>query len=160
MSGEFPILVYLAGPIDGVDLEVAKGWRENVALMSPASVLFYTPVDAYLNANKTNFPVVDAINREVIRKSHAMIANLSGEGAGFGTIREIEWAVRNQTSVWVVGEVVSWMSHDIKVVATLDEALDGILELLRQSIASPPHPIIQILGGAAPWPTEDEDDVV
>lgn len=129
-----PILVYLAGPQDDVTVETAQGWREQLALEAPSGVAFYSPAHAYLNVNRASFPAVDFMNRKAIETAHAVIANLSGPGRGFGTIREIEFAVAQQTGVWVVGELEhSLMTHDLHLVATPEAALADILDTVAEA---------------------------
>lgn len=124
-----PILIYLAGPLDDVSGETARGWREELAAGAPASVAFFSPAHAYLNVGKDSFPPVDWMNRRAIEGSHAMIANLSGPGRGFGTVREIEYAVSKHTMVQVVGPVgASLMTWDVHLADSLDDALNAVLE--------------------------------
>lgn len=125
----FPIMVYLAGPQDDVSGEIARGWREELAASAPSGVSFFSPAHAYLNVNAASFPPVDWLNRKAIEASHAVIANLSGPGRGFGTIREIEYAAAHNTMVQVVGDVGhSLMTWDIHLADSLDEALNNVLE--------------------------------
>lgn len=143
-----PILVYLAGPQDDVSKGEARGWREEVARQAPAGVAFFSPAHAYMNVNRASFPAVDHMNRKAIESAHAMIANLSGLGRGFGTIREIEFASANHTGVWVVGDLpYSLMTYDLHVVATVDEALADILTKVGEAReAMRKHPLGQIFG--------------
>lgn len=124
-----PTLIYLAGPQDDVTVEVARGWREELAALAGEGVAFFSPAHAYMNVNRASFPAVDWVNRKVIEASHAVIANLSGPGRGFGTIREIEYAMQVHTMVQVIGSLDhALMTWDITVVETAAEALDNVLK--------------------------------
>lgn len=136
------LMVYLAGPMDDVSKQVARGWREKLATGAPVGVAFFSPAHAYLNVNPRSFPAVDQLNRVAIQGSHAMIANLGGQGRGFGTIREIEYALQVHTPVWLIGDVgPSLMTYDLRRADSPDEALTAILETvddLRQKVQRSP----------------------
>lgn len=127
-----PILIYLAGPIDDVEVEEAQGWREQIAVDLPEGVVLFSPAHAFLNVNASNIKRADWANRHVINCADAVIANLDGDGRGFGTIREIEFAVRIGRPVVVVGQLESLMQYDLEVVGRLDEALMTALELVAE----------------------------
>jgi len=152
-----PVLIYLAGPQDDVDQDTARGWREELGRLAPSGVAFFSPAHAYLNVNTMSFPAVDRMNREAINQSHALIANLSGPGRGFGTIREIEFALSQQTAVWVVGDVGhALMTWDLHVCDTLEEALYDVLHKLgeaREAMAA--HPFSRLFGIQPDPPSED-----
>ncbi len=150
-------MVYLAGPMDDVSKEEARGWREDLAAHAPAGVAFFSPAHAYLNVNRISFPYVDLMNRGAIVACHAMIANLMSGGMGFGTTREIEHAISVRTPVWVCGPVAhSMMTHDLKIAPDPELALADILatvDNMRSKLQD--HPISQMF----PWlgHTEQED---
>lgn len=143
-----PILIYLAGPQDDVTQEEARGWREELAGLAPSGVAFFSPAHAYMNVNRVSFPAVDWMNRKAIEVAHAMIANLDGPGRGFGTIREIEYAISQHTGVWVVGDVShALMTYDLHRVDTLEEAMEEILDAVgeaREAIQN--HPFRRLFG--------------
>lgn len=151
-----PLLIYLAGPQDDVSKSTARRWREKLAAGAPAGVAFFSPAHAYLNVNRVSFPVVDMMNRAAINGSHAVIANLGGQGMGFGTIREVEFALSVRTPVWVVGPVGhSLMTHDLRVVDTVDDALASILfavDDLRAKMSG--HPLSMLF----PWLGHQEQE--
>lgn len=129
-----PILIYLAGPQDDVSKRVARGWREKLASSAPAGVAFFSPAHAYMNVNRLSFRPVDHVNRLVINAATAVIANLSGQGRGFGTVREIEYAVQVGTPVQVIGPVShSLMTWDLTIAESLEEALDNVLHTVDAS---------------------------
>lgn len=121
-----PRFVYLAGPQDDVTEVVARRWREEIAQRAPAHVAFFSPAHAYLGVGVDSFPVVDTANRSMIACCDLMIAWLAGDGRGFGTIREIEFAVAVGKPVVVVGPSIrrSLMSRDVTVVDTMDDAVE------------------------------------
>lgn len=123
-------LVYLAGPQDDVTSEEARHWRAEIAKRLPAHVACFSPAHAYLGVGASSFPVVDAANRTMITYCDLMIAWLAGEGRGFGTIREIEFAVAMDKPVIVVGPAIrlSLMSHDVTVVDTMDDAVEALYQ--------------------------------
>lgn len=130
----FPILIYLAGPQDDVTTEQARGWREELAAGAPTGVAFFSPAHAYMGVNQASFPAVDSMNRHAIQASHAVIANLSGPGRGFGTIREIEYAIAHNRFVQVVGDIGhSLMTWDLTHAKSLDEALNNVLEYVMEA---------------------------
>jgi hypothetical protein len=129
-----PILIYRAGPQDDVTGDESRGWREELAAGAPSGVAFFSPAHAYLNVSAASFPPVDWLNRVAIEKSHAVIANLSGPGRAFGTIREIEYAAAHNTMVQVVGaDERSLMTWDVYLADTLDDALNAILEHVMEA---------------------------
>lgn len=141
-----PVMIYLAGPMDDVTKAQARGWREAMADAAALGVVFYSPAHAYLNVRGVNFTKVDRANRIAI--SHmvdGMLVNLAGVGAGFGTIREIEFARMNNIPVAVAGKVASMMKHDLLMAADLGAALDLLLEAIQEG-RDAPHPLAQLLG--------------
>lgn len=130
-----PILIYLAGPQDDVLPEESRIWREEMVKIAPSGVAFFSPAHAYVGSvSGVNFKAVDWCNRSVINSAcHGVIAKLDGPGRGFGTIREIEFAVMTGTPVAVVGEVRSLMSQDIGICKTLEEAIAWVLERVDEN---------------------------
>lgn len=132
-----PVSIYLAGPIDDISLDDARGWRQSIAAIAPVGVLFYTPVDAYLGVSEMTAEKLDMYNRHAIAASDAVVANLSGPGRGFGTIREIEFSVRLGKPTVVIGELKSLLTFDLDVVETDVEALNVALELIATGRSKP-----------------------
>lgn len=164
MNGPMPILIYLAGPQDDVTQGEARGWREELAAGAPSGVAFFSPAHAYLNVSAASFPPVDWLNRVAIEKSHAVIANLSGPGRAFGTIREIEYAAAHNTMVQVVGaDERSLMTWDVYLADTLDDALNAILEHVMETRELMKHGFpgmggMQVEIKPIPPRAEEEDD--
>jgi hypothetical protein len=135
-----PILIYLAGPIDDIEQEDARGWREEVGEQGEF-VCFFSPAHAYIGVGKHTISVADFVNRHVIDFSHGVLANFE-EGAGFGTIREIDHARRSNTPVVVVdlhGRFArSLMTFDLDVVEDLDEGLQLLLTKIADMRNEPP----------------------
>jgi nucleoside 2-deoxyribosyltransferase len=117
MSKVNPIMVYLAGPIDDITRDEAQGWRKEISESAPIGVLFYLPTNAYAGTSSVTAPAVDHMNRVAIAQSDGVLANLSGPGRGFGTIREIEFAKTMNKPVVVVQDpmrrLVSLLLHDL-----------------------------------------------
>ena len=127
-----PISIYLAGPIDGVDKREACQWREDAAALAPTGVLLVSPAHAYIGTtNPATAREMDRISRSLILSCYGLVANLSGPGRGFGTIREIEFAKMNQRFVSVVVNEEdpifdSLMSYDLMLMPTVDEAIQSV----------------------------------
>jgi hypothetical protein len=123
-------LVYLAGPIDGIDRKDALGWREKLAEEAPSMVLLFNPVTAYHGVNAGTAIAADQVNRMVIARCSAVIANLSGPGRAFGTIREIEFARFCEKLVVIVNDRPedSLLAYDCQQVRTPEDALIRVLE--------------------------------
>lgn len=121
--------MYLAGPLDGLDID-GTAWYDEFAVLRPDRVVGFMPGRAYLGADR-NPARVDEANRTVIAASDGVIANLSGPGRALGTIREIEFARGRRKTVWVIGDVGSHMaSHDLELlpdVSAVAEALEAYL---------------------------------
>lgn len=90
------LLVYLAGPIDDISTDQARSWRASLAavLNSLGHVAFDPSAPWLIGRDQLadGAAAIDLGNRQVIRRSAAVIANLAGPGRGWGTIREIEFA--------------------------------------------------------------------
>lgn len=148
-----PVMIYTAGPIDDVSVEVATGWRRRAAEMTPG-VLFFDPVRAWHNVSPTVAEALDVGNRTVLCASSGVLANLSGEGRGFGTIREIEFAVRMNVPVAVVTPpLASLLVYDIEQRETLEEALTALLAVIADRRQEQRSPLLRLMGLQMP---EDE----
>jgi hypothetical protein len=136
----FPILIYLAGPIDDVTREVSHEWREQIEDMG-SFVVFYSPAHAFIHTSEDNFPVVDYANRQMIDLCHGLLANLD-EGAGFGTIREIEHARRTRKPVTIIDPngrySKSRMTYDLAIAPSIDEGLTSLLTKIAEARNQPP----------------------
>lgn len=124
-----PIMIYLAGRIDGVDRREAIAWREEVGELAISKICFFSPAHAFFGTSADNFPAVEYSNRMMIANCcHGVLANLQ-EGLAFGTIREIEFARTHDRPVAVVGDIGgSLMAHDLIMSETLE---DGVADLVR-----------------------------
>lgn len=127
------MMAYLAGPLDDVSHEDGRAWYDEIERLSPPGWVLYCPGMAF--RNPASDPLyADAANRAVILKSSVVIANLTGEGRGFGTIREIEFARAAGRPVVVVGEVVSLLAHDCVVVQSLEDVWPEIVRQVDQAM--------------------------
>ena len=118
------MIVYLAGPIDLVSSEEAKGWREELVL--PPGVLTVSPAHGYRGATLETAPDVDRVCRAMIRASDWVLANLCGEGLAVGTIREIEYAKSLGKLVvvaWPLDREVPFMLHDTVLAPSPQDAM-------------------------------------
>lgn len=153
-----PIMIYLAGPIDDITINQARTWREEAGLDLPTGVVLFSPAHAYQGeVSEATAPKVDYINRVNIAFCDGMIANLSGPGRGFGTVREIEFArSRNKPVVVIdsIDHIVSMMAHDLHLVKNFDAALTSILQSIQEGrnpqVLMVPLPFLQ--------PPEDQDE--
>lgn len=152
-------MLYLAGPVDGVSIEESSSWRELVSEEFP-NVVFFMPNDAYRNITSESVAAADHMNRHAIKCSDAVVANLSGDGRGFGTIREIEFARALEKRVCVAAGPelnTSLMAYDIAIYDSPVAATQGALEWLTDRLNSPPiHPLLGRLG-LYPNPGDDDE---
>lgn len=129
------VSIYLAGPIDGVSERLARGWREDAGTDLPMGVVLFSPAHAYFGASKATAREVCYLNRMQIAATDAMIANCL-DGFGFGTVREIEFAVSQHKPVVVMESAglaqQSLMMHDVVVVEDWDTALQVALEEVQK----------------------------
>ena len=120
-------MVYLAGPIDDIGITIAKGWRDRVGdALRHHQITCFSPIGAFMpSAQNPNREAIRSINRHAILQCNVVLANLAGTGRGFGTTREIEFAVANHIRVIAVGDFLHqhFESFDIEIVTTLDEAI-------------------------------------
>lgn len=142
-----PIMIYLAGPIDDIDVAEAKAWREAAGHGLPTGIVLFSPVHAYRGeVTQVTAPKVDFMNRVNIAFCDGMIANLSGPGRGFGTIREVEFARSRDKPVAVIGgdPLVSLMSFDILVAADFDDALTEVMQAIQEGRNAPRGTMISL----------------
>lgn len=135
-----PVLIYLAGPIDDIPLDAARGWREELMAGAPAGMAFFSPAHAYFNVTAATFMPVENCNRAAIRQCHGVLANLAGPGMGFGTIREIEFSRSLSIPVAVVSDspIKSLMVIDLYAAESLKDGLDMLLEAIQETRNQPP----------------------
>lgn len=148
------ITCYLAGPMDDVTKDQARTWRRKLARAYPA-VLFFDPSRAWLNATTTTAEGVVYGDRAAIAHSTCVLANLTGPGRGFGTIREIEFARGQGKPVAIAGELASLFISDVTVRGTLEEAMDALLTEVAD-VLNRPHPFM--LGQLRLMGLEEDDD--
>ena len=142
------MLVYLAGPIDGVQRQEALDWREEVSqCLNQAGISTFSPAHAFSvvhfggdsPSNKAMARAVTEINRCAIRQSSVVLAYLPKDCITIGTIREIEYAVSIGKPVVVLIERTDtpFLSlYDTIQVSDWDEAVDAVIEALP---IDPPH---------------------
>lgn len=151
-------MVYLAGPIDGISPPEAASWRTSLALDFP-DVLFFLPNRAYANVTRESAGVMDGMNRHAIEHCTGVVANLSGKGRGFGTIREIEYACSKNKFVAVVvdpediGEN-TLLTYDLMLSKTPTEAMEALLTVWADRMANATQ-LPQFLGFLGPPPAEE-----
>lgn len=127
------MLIYLAGPLDGVDFDEAREWYEEAASFAPEGAVLYCPGRAFL-LQGDDPASMDHANRSVIgMATDVVVAKLDGPGKALGTCREIEFARLRDRPVIVVSDSLqdSLMSWDLKVVGTLEEAFDLVCEMME-----------------------------
>ena len=136
------MLVYLAGPVDGVQRQEALDWREGVSQrLNQDGISTFSPAHAfsvvYFNGNsptnKAMARVVTKINRCAIRQSSVVLAYLPKDRITIGTIREIEYAVSISKPVVVLIErtdILFLSLYDTIQVSDWDEAVDAVIEAL------------------------------
>lgn len=139
------MLVYLAGPIDGVQRQEALDWREDVSQrLNQAGVSTFSPAHAFSvvhfggdnPSNEVTARAVTKINRYAIGQSSVVLAYLPKDRITIGTIREIEYAVSIGKPVVVLVERtdVSFLSlYDTIQVSGWDEAVGAVIEALPAS---------------------------
>lgn len=155
------ISIYLAGPIDGIAEEDAKTWREQAGLDLPTGVLLFSPAHAYFGASLATARELACLNGTMLMACDAMIANLSGSGMGFGTIREIQLARMQNLPVAVVypEPLPSLMAFDVMRGADFDECLEMVLDTVQAKRSAPPvHPILGPMRQFRIEPVDEEED--
>lgn len=148
-------LFYLAGPIDDVSREEAGEWRDELIREAPAGVAFFNPLTAWGAITRLTFPAADAGNRLLIRRCSGLIANLSGPGRAFGTIREIEFARHHGIPVGVVSNpegLASLLAYDLIEAPSPMDALQQLMQFIVEGNQRPVHPLAKLFG------MEDPDD--
>jgi len=136
------MLVYLAGPVDGVQRQEALDWRENVSQrLNQADISTFSPAHAFSVVysgsnslpNKVTARAVTEINRYAISQSSVVLAYLPKDRITIGTIREIEYAVSIGKPVVALVEHtdIPFLSlHDVIQVSDWDEAVSAVIEAL------------------------------
>jgi nucleoside 2-deoxyribosyltransferase len=139
------MLVYLAGPVDGVQRQEALDWREDMSQrLNQAGISTFSPAHAFSvvhfggnsPSNKATARAVTEINRYAINQSSVVLAYLPKDRITIGTIREIEYAVSIGKPVVVLIEHtdVSFLSlYDTIQVFDWDEAVGAVIEALPTS---------------------------
>lgn len=126
----FGRLLYLAGPLDGLDTD-GTAWYDEFNAIRPDDVVGFMPGRAYLGAAE-NPGITNVTNRAMIQASLGVIANLSGPGRALGTIREIEFAKSLGKTVLVVGDLsTSLASYDLDVEPDLQSVASRLIERRR-----------------------------
>ena len=146
-------LVYLAGPIDQVSIEAARGWRRSFTnhLMNPPGLAtVFDPAAAFtvLDANKPHdLSTVIAIDDFALSKADVVVVLRKIGAASKGTDREISAALTRKTPIVVyavgywVSEIRQWLlrlgatdeSLSLQVLhicSTLRSAVDATVETL------------------------------
>lgn len=136
------MLVYLAGPVDGVQRQEALDWRESVSqCLNQAGVSTFSPAHAFSvvyfgsnsPSNKATAQAVTEINRYAISQSSVVLAYLPKDRITIGTIREIEYAISISKPVVVLVERtdVPFLSlYDTIQVSDWNEAVSAVGEAL------------------------------
>ena len=137
------MLVYLAGPVDGVQRKEALDWREDVSqcLNHRAGISTFSPAHAFSvvysggnsPSNKATARAVTKINRYAISQSSVVLAYLPKDRITIGTIREIEYAISIGKPVVVLVERtdIPFLSlYDTIQVSDWDEAVSAVIETL------------------------------
>jgi hypothetical protein len=142
------MLAYLAGPLDGVSHEDGREWYKKLEALAPPGWVLYLPGHAFASP-ASDAIATDAANRSVIvHAASVVIANLSGPGRGFGTIREIEFARQHGRPVVVIGELDSLLAHDVECVARPEDVWPYIIEQIdRQTESMRDNPIVRLFEG-------------
>jgi len=136
------MLVYLAGPVDGVQRQEALNWREDASQrLNRAGISTFSPAHAFSVAhfgsngplNKTTARTVTEINRYAISQSSVVLAYLPKDRITIGTIREIEYAISIGKPVVVLVEYTGtpFLSlYDVIQASDWDEAVGAVIEVL------------------------------
>ena len=137
------MLVYLAGPIDGVQRQEALDWRENVSQrLNQVDISTFSPAHAFSVVyfggnsplNKATARAVTEINRYAISQSSVVLAYLPKDRTTIGTIREIEYAVSIGKPVVVLVErtdIFFLSLYDTIQVSDWDEAVGAVIDALH-----------------------------
>ena len=140
------MLVYLAGPIDGVQRQEALDWREEVSqCLNQAGISTFSPAHAFSvvhfggdsPSNKATARAVTEINRCAISQSSVVLAYLPKDRITIGTIREIEYAISISKPVVALVEHtdIPFLSlYDTIQVSDWDEAVSAVIEALLTSL--------------------------
>jgi len=136
------MLVYLAGPVDGVQRQEALNWQEDASQrLNRAGISTFSPAHAFSVVrfgddsplNKATARVVTEINRYAINQSSVVLAYLPKDCITIGTIREIEYAISIGRPVVALVEHTDtpFLSlYDVIQVSDWDEAVGAVIEVL------------------------------
>ncbi len=120
--------VYLSGPMDHVDEEEGKGWRERAKeLLSDHGITVFDPYDFEQDVDTPKLLVKADLTH--IIQSHGMIINASQDVIVWGSPMETLWAWQNGImNVAFTGTLHAspWLSAHASIVATLDQAVENI----------------------------------
>lgn len=161
MNAPKSMTIYLSGPIDDLPIEDATGWRLELGRHCPSGCLFFDPAGAFYGAGIGTAREVDHLNRVALSHCDGVLVNLSGPGRGFGTIREIEFARLHGKPVAVATgatPIVSLTAHDLMLAETIDEALDLLMQAIRERQDAPQGMMIQFPDIMMRPPEDEEDD--
>jgi nucleoside 2-deoxyribosyltransferase len=148
MSKIRPVMIYLAGPIDGIDIADAQAWREAVADHIGTGVLLYSPAHAYFNASEANAQIVMNMNRHAIVQSDGVLVNQMYL-KGYGTIREIEFArLQGKPVAVATKEKIEHLlaAYDLIVRHSLLDAAAALLEAIVKGRHTPSGPFVLMMG--------------
>lgn len=124
-------MIYLAGPIDAVAADQAKGWREEaIEFFEKAGIVTFSPVHAFSKGetNSTTAQAIIDINNMAVISSDYILANLS-HGTSYGTPIEIELAKKHNVTRITYGlHPESIYRHWVDNHADLKSAMNAILE--------------------------------
>ena len=138
------IMVYLAGPIDDIDIQDAKSWRELMARqLWTKGISTFNPATAYhLNLDRNTEFISErliSINKKAIEECDLLVANLSGKGRGFGTIREIEYAKSLGKEVIIIGNLKSLSAFDCLVFENVLDFYSYLnIKIKTEKVPAPP----------------------
>lgn len=127
------MLVYLAGPIDGIPNKESRQWRYTAAkIFHKSGISCFNPAAAYSIAGTDDFRSVIELNSIAITRCDAILVNLSGPGKAIGSIREIEFAKMYHKPVIVVLDSPHqhMALNDVVVCGDLDSAIESTMKTL------------------------------
>ena len=140
MKADKSPIVYLAGAIDDASPEVAASWRSVVAQsLSERGLSSFDPFLAFnlgttpaYGKNHSAAPAIREINRCALLNSGAVLVNLLPAARPFGTIREIEFAVKSGKPVFVAGHNIDLHldAYDLQTFSSMADATDAVVKAL------------------------------
>lgn len=135
------MIAYLAGPIDGDDVDRTESgnWRTSLAnLLAQRGIASFLPNHAYCVPAEPSVDVKRAVihlNAHAIQRADVFIAYLDGPGRAIGTSREIEVARLMHRPVIVITSDGQHGRHfalyDCEVVPNLLEAAETALRFIK-----------------------------